>query len=35
MSRILLAEDDRISRVMLQAVLMKWGHEVVSVVDGR
>ena len=35
MSRILLAEDDRISRVMLQAVLMKWGPEVVSVVDGR
>jgi len=35
MSRILLAEDDRISRVMLQAVLMKWGHEVVPVVDGR
>lgn len=35
MSRILLAEDDRISRVMLQAVLMKWGHQVVSVGDGR
>jgi len=34
MSRILLAEDDRVSRVMLQAVLMKWGHEVVSVTNG-
>jgi DNA-binding response OmpR family regulator len=35
MSTILLAEDDRISRVMLQAVLMKWGHQVVSVGNGR
>jgi len=35
MSRILLAEDDRISRIMLQAVLMKWGHQVVAAVDGR
>lgn len=35
MSRILLAEDDRISRVMLQAVLMKWGHQVVTAVDGK
>lgn len=35
MSRILLAEDDRISRVMLQAVLMKWGYQVESVVDGK
>ena len=35
MSQILLAEDDRISRVMLQAVLMKWGHQVVSVGNGR
>ena len=35
MSRILLAEDDRVSRVMLQAVLVKWGHEVVATADGR
>jgi CheY-like chemotaxis protein len=35
MSRILLAEDDRVSRVMLQAVLAKWGHEVVAAVDGE
>lgn len=35
MSRILLAEDDRVSRVMLQAVLAKWGHDVVSAIDGQ
>jgi CheY-like chemotaxis protein len=34
MSRILLAEDDRVSRVMLQAVLTKWGHEVKAAADG-
>ena len=35
MTQILLAEDDRISRVMLQAVLQKWGYQVVSVSDGQ
>lgn len=35
MTQILLAEDDRISRVMLQAVLQKWGYRVVSVSDGQ
>ena len=34
MTQILLAEDDRISRLMLQAVLQKWGYRVVSVADG-
>lgn len=35
MKKILLAEDDRISRVMLQAVLMKWGYQVESVQNGE
>jgi DNA-binding response OmpR family regulator len=35
MTQILLAEDDRISRIMLQAVLQKWGYRVVSVSDGQ
>jgi DNA-binding response OmpR family regulator len=35
MTQILLAEDDRISRIMLQAVLQKWGYRVVSVSDGE
>ena len=35
MTQILLAEDDRISRVMLQAVLQKWGYRVVSVPNGN
>jgi DNA-binding response OmpR family regulator len=35
MTRILLAEDDRISRVMLQAVLNQWGFKVSSVSNGR
>jgi len=34
-TRILLAEDDRISRVMLQAVLNQWGFKVTSVANGR
>ncbi len=33
--RILIAEDDLISRNILQAVLLKFGHEVVAVSDGR
>jgi two-component system, cell cycle response regulator len=32
--RLLIADDDRTSRQILQAVLMKWGFEVVSVRDG-
>jgi len=35
MVRILLAEDDRLSRVMLQAVLNQWGFKVTSVSNGR
>ncbi|NQT70299.1 MAG: response regulator [Desulfobacteraceae bacterium] len=32
--RILIAEDDSTSRRILEAVLAKWGYDVVSVVDG-
>jgi len=32
--RILIAEDDRVSRVLLDACLRKWGHEVQPVGDG-
>ena len=32
--KILIAEDDSTSRTMLQAVLTKWGYEVVSTCDG-
>lgn len=32
--RILIAEDDPVSRRLLQAFLAKWGYEVVSAVDG-
>src|SRR5689334_209692 len=32
--RILIAEDDPISRRMLEATLQKWGHQIVSVEDG-
>ncbi|MBK8803467.1 MAG: response regulator [Fibrobacteres bacterium] len=35
MKKILLAEDDRISRVMLQAVLQKWGYQVESAGNGQ
>jgi diguanylate cyclase (GGDEF)-like protein len=34
LNRILLAEDDPVSRRMLQAFLMKWGYQVVTAVDG-
>ena len=32
--RILIAEDDRISRHVLRTMLVKWGYEVVAVNDG-
>ncbi len=32
--RILIAEDDDISRILLEAVLRKWGYEVVVTSDG-
>ena len=32
--RILIAEDDRVSRRLLEATLAKWGYEVVVTVDG-
>lgn len=33
--KVLIAEDDLTSRVMLQAVLTKWGYEVTSAEDGE
>ncbi len=33
--RILIAEDDAISRRLLESTLSKWGHDVVAVSDGR
>ncbi|MHC4401273.1 MAG: PP2C family protein-serine/threonine phosphatase [Planctomycetota bacterium] len=33
--RVLIAEDDRISRRMLQRQLERWGHEVVAASNGR
>ncbi|HEY7783758.1 MAG TPA: diguanylate cyclase [Pyrinomonadaceae bacterium] len=33
--KILIAEDDAVSRRILSATLTKWGHEVVSVNDGN
>lgn len=32
--KIIVAEDDQISRVMLNAVLRKWGYDVVAAKDG-
>ncbi len=32
--KILIAEDDPTSRIMLQAALAKWGYEVISTSDG-
>ena len=32
--RILIAEDDTVSRRLLEATLRKWGHEVVATCDG-
>jgi phosphoserine phosphatase RsbU/P len=33
--KILVAEDDLVSRTMLSRLLTSWGHEVVATVDGR
>jgi len=33
--KILIADDDRVSRRMLQSLLVKWGYEVISVEDGK
>lgn len=33
--KILIAEDDLVSRTMLSRLLTSWGHEVVVTVDGR
>lgn len=33
--KVLIAEDDRISRRMLQRQLAKWGHDVVAAANGR
>ena len=33
-NKILVAEDDPVSRRILQAFLAKWGYDVISVVDG-
>ena len=33
--RILIAEDDAISRRLLERQLQKWGHDVIAVSDGR
>ncbi len=32
--RILIAEDDRVSRHVLLTMLIKWGYDVVAVNDG-
>jgi phosphoserine phosphatase RsbU/P len=33
--KVLIAEDDLTSRIMLQAMLSKWGYEVTSAADGE
>jgi DNA-binding response OmpR family regulator len=33
--KILIADDELVSRRMLQALLTMWGHEVISVQDGN
>lgn len=33
--RILIAEDDFASRILLEAVLVKWGYEVIAATDGQ
>src|SRR4051812_18461449 len=35
MMRILIAEDDRITRMTLARQLQSWGHEVISTEDGQ
>ncbi|HEX9428294.1 MAG TPA: response regulator, partial [Candidatus Polarisedimenticolia bacterium] len=32
--RILIADDDGVSRALLEAILKYWGHEVVTTTDG-
>ena len=32
--RILVADDDPVARRMLQALLTKWGYQVIAVADG-
>ena len=32
--KVLIAEDDSISRLMLQSMLVEWGYEVIAVADG-
>jgi len=32
--RVMVAEDDNVSRVMLQAILRKWGYDVVTAKNG-
>ena len=32
--KVLIAEDDRVSRRLLQGLLEKWGYEVVAAPDG-
>jgi DNA-binding response OmpR family regulator len=32
---ILIAEDDHVSQIVLSRMLKKWGHDVISTVDGR
>ena len=33
--KILIAEDDATSRLLLQTTLKQWGHEVVTTTDGQ
>jgi sigma-B regulation protein RsbU (phosphoserine phosphatase) len=33
--KVLIAEDDEVSRIVLSRMLQKWGHEVVATLDGR
>ena len=33
--KILIAEDDEVSRLMLEATLVKWGHDTTVVTDGE
>ncbi len=33
--KILIAEDDRVSRKMLEATLSKWDHEIISTTNGQ
>ena len=33
--RILVADDDAVSRILLVSILSKWGHEVVQAQEGE